>query len=67
MWRLLGHSKSKKKMETRMGMGETQFKQQARGVLRGGKAEDRGMENKKLCSSSTNTTENLEIGVLVPV
>lgn len=48
-------------------MGETQFKQQARGVLRGGKAEDRGMENKKLCSSSTNTTENLEIGVLVPV
>lgn len=66
-WKLLGNSKSKKKMEMRMGMGEALCKQQNRGMLRGGKAEDRGMEKENLCSSSTNTTENLEIGVLVPV
>lgn len=43
-----------------MGMGEALCKQQDGGMLRGGKAEDRGMENKNLCSCSTNTTKNLE-------
>lgn len=57
----------RKRWTWELGMGETLCKQQDRGMLRGGKAEDRGMENKNLCSSSTNTTENLQIGVLVPV
>lgn len=43
-WRLLGNSKSKKRMEMRMR--EALCKQQNRGMLRGGKAEDGGMKKK---------------------